>query len=112
MATKDGGKLFHAIVLMGVALTGGVAGGACGGTTGGGGGGDGAAEDAADGSYAHISFNGDAGFPPDSYPQIGFPNTDSSAPQPDSGTMDAPTDTGPDCYPCIAPNLDAGVANG
>src|SRR5262249_42861149 len=100
------GRLFHAIVAMGVALTGGVPAGG-GGTSGGEQ--DAAATDGCssgskgcDDAYAHIAYNGDANagdayvgisIAPDTgtdgYPQIGI----------DTGIQDAP----PDCYPCIAP---------
>jgi hypothetical protein len=96
-------RLFHAIVSMGVALTGGIA--ACGGDTG-----SGEADAAAvDGRYDGIVA-------PDVYAQISIGRdvyngiSVDAAPRRDTGIdTDALIDTGigdanGDCYPCIAPN--------
>lgn len=114
MPTPDGHRLFKAIVLMGVSLTGGAgvlvaSGGAvasCGGSVSAG------AVDAhyADISvnpqdgYSHIGFNGDA------YGQISIDAQSVDGSQgdahydviaTDAATADAPD--APECYPCIAP---------
>jgi hypothetical protein len=110
MPPTDTGRLFHAIVLMGVSLTGGAI-ASCGGATSQDEGShkDAAADApydgivAADGHYADIVA-------PDGYSQIGIyqPDSPSDVNHPDSDAatpLDAPADDG--CYPCIAPAGDA-----
>ena len=104
MPPADGHRLFHAIVLMGVSLTGGAV-ASCGGSTAAlsdGGPHDGAVDDA---SYDPISFN-----QPDVYNHIDAAAVDHySGIHIDSGvegsSHDAPADVPGDdgCYPCIAP---------
>jgi hypothetical protein len=116
MHPPDAGRLFHAIVLMGVSLTGAIA--SCGGATASD---NGSGKDAAaEGSYDGIScgsYCGIVGSGPDGYSQISSYHPDSQADTIDSATdvsrpdsdaappLDAPADDG--CYPCIAPQGDA-----
>ena len=111
MLPTDGHRLFHAIVLMGVSLTGGAV-ASCGGSTAtlsDAGPRDGAVDDA----YAHISIDvADTGYSHIDaavYDAIAFGLDHYPVISADSGVLDsshdAPADTqGQDeCYPCIAP---------
>jgi hypothetical protein len=111
MPPADGHRLFHAIVLMGVSLTGGAV-ASCGGSTAtlsDAGPHDGAVDDAYNNigvdAYGQISFN-----QPDVYDHIDAAAVDHySGIHIDSGVEDSPHDAPADvpgddgCYPCIAP---------
>ena len=104
MGTCDRGRLFHAIVFMGAALTGSGAISACGGTTGDGSvdTGDAASDGPVDGHYDAIVAPSDHHVS-DSYAQISIDTGPGDAPGAAEASPDAPADAGPDCYPCIAP---------
>ena len=108
MPPVDGRRLFHAIVLMGVSLTGGAIASCGGGTETSGQTDAGGDAKIADGAYDGIRYNGDAysniGYNGDAHSHIGVDSSPGDAPYADI-SADGPTDAQdePECYPCIAP---------